>query len=153
MKWFKRVLKILGALLALALLAALGGFIYVQVAYNVDFPNTPLPAIAARKDEATLKRGEYLVHHVAHCSTCHGPKELAEQHLVDFTKPLAGGWHIDAGMFGDFWTRNLTPDPTGIGNLSDGQIARTVRFGVDSRGKLSPVMRFAVGSMSDEDLT
>jgi mono/diheme cytochrome c family protein len=153
MKWFKRVLKVLGALVALALVVALGLFIYVQVAYNVDFPNTPLPAITARKDEATIKRGEYLVHAVAHCSTCHGPKDLAEQHLVDFTKPLAGGWHIDAGLFGDFTVRNLTPDPTGIGELSDGQVARTIRHGVDSRGKLSPVMRFAVGAMSDEDLT
>src|SRR5262245_59321484 len=99
MKWFKRILKILGALVALALLLALGFFIYVQVAYNVDFPNTPLPAITARKDEATIKRGEYLVHHVAHCSTCHGPKDLAQQHLVDFAQPPAGGYTIEAGLF------------------------------------------------------
>lgn len=154
MTWVKRILKILGALLALGVVVALGFIVYVHVAYNVDFPDTPRPAITARTDAETIARGEYLVHAVAHCSTCHGPKELAEQHLVDFTKPLAGGWRIEAGMFGTFVTQNLTPDKdTGIGALSDGDLARVVRHGVDHRGKLSPVMRLAVGTMSDEDLT
>jgi mono/diheme cytochrome c family protein len=153
MKWFKRVLKALLVLLGLVVVAALALFIYVQVAYNVDYPNTPLPKIAASKDPEVIKRGEYIVHHVAHCDACHGPAELAKQHEVDFTKPLEGGYTIHAGPFGTFTARNLTPDPTGIGSLSDGQIARTVRHGVDSRGKLSPIMRVAVGPMSDEDLT
>ncbi len=153
MKWFKRVLKALGVLVGLVVVAALGLYIYVQIKYNVDYPNTPLPQIAASKDPEVIKRGEYLVHHVAHCSACHGPAELSRQHEVDFTKPLEGGYTIHAGPFGTFTARNLTPDPTGIGSLSDGQIARTVRHGVDSRGKLSPIMRLAVGPMSDEDLT
>ncbi len=154
MTWFKRVLKAITALVALAVLVALGLFIYVQAAYNVDFPVTPRPAITARSDAATLARGEYLVHAVAHCSTCHGPAEVAQQHLVDFTKPLAGGYTIDAGPFGTFTARNLTSDKeTGIGGLSDGDVGRAVRHGVDHRGKLSPIMRLSVGPMSDEDLT
>jgi mono/diheme cytochrome c family protein len=61
---------------------------------------------------------------------------------------------INAGPFGTFTARNLTPDKeTGIGALSDGDVARTLRHGVDHRGKLSPIMRLAVGPMSDEDLT
>lgn len=153
MKWLVRILKVVAALLALGVLVALGLFVYVQVAYNVDFPSTPKPAVTARKDAETIARGEYLVHAVAHCSTCHGPAELAQQHLLDFSKPLAGGYTINAGLFGTFVARNLTPDPTGIGSLSDGDVARTVRHGVDQRGKISPLMRFAVGNMSDEDLT
>lgn len=153
MKWFKRVLKALGVLVGLVVVAALGLYIYVQLKYNVDYPGTPLPAITASKDPEVIKRGEYIVHHVAHCSACHGPAELAKQHEVDFTKPLEGGYTIHAGPFGTFAARNLTPDPTGIGSLSDGQIARTIRNGVDSRGKLSPIMRVAVGPISDEDLT
>jgi len=154
MKWVKRILKGLAVLVALAAVVALGLFIYVQVKYNVDFPSTPKPAITASKDPAVIARGEYLVHAVAHCSTCHGPAELAQQHLVDFTKPLAGGYTIEAGPFGTFTARNITPDiATGIGGLSDGEVAREVRHGVDRRGKLSPVMRLAVGPMSDEDLT
>jgi len=154
MKWVKRILKGLAALLALAALVVLGLFIYVQVAYNVDFPNTPKPAITASKDPAVIARGEYLVHAVAHCSTCHGDPVAAQQHLVDFTKPLQGGYVIKAGPFGTFTARNITTDiATGIGGLSDGEVARTIRHGVDRRGKLSPIMAFAVGPMSDEDLT
>jgi mono/diheme cytochrome c family protein len=154
MKWFKRILKVFAALIALVVLVALALFIYVQVNYNVDFPSTPMPAITARKDDETIKRGEYIVHAVAHCSTCHGPADLVKQHLLDTAKPLVGGNTWDAGLFGTFVARNLTPDEgTGIGKLTDGQLARTIRHGVDSRGKLSPFMRIGVGPMSDEDLT
>ena len=55
MKWFKRVLKALLVLLGLVVVAALALFIYVQVAYNVDYPNTPLPKIAASKDPEVIK--------------------------------------------------------------------------------------------------
>jgi mono/diheme cytochrome c family protein len=153
MKWFKRILKVFAALIALVLVAVVALIIYVNVKYNVDFPSTPMPAITARKDAETIARGEYLVHAVAHCSTCHGPADLVKQHLLDTTKPLVGGNVWDAGMFGTFVARNLTPDETGIGRLTDGQLARTIRHGVDSRGKLSPFMRIGVNQMSDEDLT
>src|SRR5690606_13912640 len=154
MVWVKRILKGFAALAALAFLVAVGLIIYVNVAYNVDFPNTPKPAITASKDPGVIARGEYLVHAVAHCSTCHGDAEAAQQHLVSFDKPLAGGYTIDAWPFGTFVARNLTPDTaTGIGGLSDGATARAIRHGVDRRGKLSPLMRIAVGPMSDEDLT
>jgi mono/diheme cytochrome c family protein len=149
----KRILKILGFLVALVVVAAAGLFIYVQVAYNVDFPKTPLPAIAARTDPATIARGEYLVHAVAHCSTCHGPAENLRQRNLDFTQPLVGGYAWELGPFGTFTARNLTPDATGIGAMTDAQLARSIRHGVDERGKLSPMMRLAVGPMSDEDLT
>jgi mono/diheme cytochrome c family protein len=154
MKWVKRILLGFAALVALALVVFVGLLIYVNVAYNVDYPGTPKPAIVASKDPAVIARGEYLVHAVAHCSTCHGPGELAQQHVVDFTKPLVGGWTIDVWPFGTFQARNITPDiATGIGGLSDGEIARVVRHGVDRRGKLSPFMRLAVGPIADEDLT
>ena len=149
----KRVLKILGLLVALVLVMGAGFVVYVELAYNVDFPQTPLPAISARTDAATIARGEYLVHAVAHCSSCHGPDEVMQRRTVDFTQPLVGGHTFDLGLFGTFTARNLTPDVTGIGALTDGQLARAIRHGVDQRGKLSPMMRLAVGPMSDEDLT
>ena len=148
----KRVLKILGLLVTLVLLTGMGFVVYVQVAYNVDFPDTPLPAITARTDAATLARGEYLVHAVAHCSTCHGPAELMKRRTIDFAQPLVGGYTWDLGKFGTFTARNLTPHATGIGAMSDGQLARAIRHGVDERGKLSPMMRLGVGPMSDDDL-
>ncbi|KAB2898493.1 MAG: cytochrome c [Kofleriaceae bacterium] len=152
----KRALTILGSLVGLVLLAGAGFVAYVQIAYTVDYPRTPLPAITARTDAATIARGEYLVHAVAHCSTCHGPADLMTQRQLDFRQPLVGGftWELGPlGLFGSFTARNLTPHATGIGAMSDGQLARVIRHGVDSRGKLSPMMRIAVGPMSDEDLT
>lgn len=149
----KRILKIFGLLVLLVVLAAAGTAVYVQVAYNVDFPKTPLPAIAARTDAATIARGEYLVHAVAHCSTCHGPADNLKRRVIDFTQPLVGGYTWELGPFGSFTARNLTPDPTGIGAMTDAQLARSIRHGVDERGKLSPMMRIAVGPMSDEDIT
>lgn len=149
----KRILKIVGGLLALALLAAAGFVTYVQVAYNVDFPETPLPAITARTDAATIARGEYLVHAVAHCSSCHNPGEDVKQKVLDVAKPLTGGYTFVLGPVGKFTARNLTPHATGIGTMTDGQLARSIRHGVDERGKLSLMMRIAVGPMSDEDLT
>jgi len=149
----KRILKILGLLVGLALVAGMGFFVYVQVKYNVDFPATPLPAITARTDAATIARGEYLVHAVAHCSTCHGPADRMKRRQLDFAQPLVGGYVWELGKFGTFTARNLTPHATGIGAMTDGQLARAIRHGVDERGKLSPMMRIAVGPMSDEDLT
>jgi mono/diheme cytochrome c family protein len=152
----KRGLQIVGGLVGLALLTGIGLVVYVQVAYNVDYPRTPLPAITARTDAATIARGEYLVHAVAHCSTCHQPVENLHARTVDFAAPLVGGytWELGPqGMVGSFTARNLTPHATGIGAMSDGQLARAIRHGVDERGKLSVMMRIAVGPMSDEDLT
>jgi mono/diheme cytochrome c family protein len=149
----KRILKILGILVGLVVLAVVGLAIYVQVAYNVDFPKTPLPTLSARNDAATIARGEYLVHAVAHCSTCHGPAEYLHSRTVDFTQPLVGGYTWELGPFGTFTARNLTPHETGIGAMTDAQLARSIRHGVDERGKLSPMMRLAVGPMSDEDVT
>ena len=149
----KRILKILGVLVGLVLVTGTSFALYVQLAYKVDFPETPLPAISARSDAATIARGEYLVHAVAHCSSCHGPAERMQRGQLDFAQPLVGGFTWDLGRFGSFTARNLTPHETGIGAMTDGQLARSIRHGVDERGKLSPMMRLAVGPMSDEDLT
>ncbi|HET7896667.1 MAG TPA: c-type cytochrome, partial [Flavisolibacter sp.] len=55
--------------------------------------------------------------------------------------------------FGTFYTRNLTPDPeTGIGKLSDGEIAREIRHGVKPNGEsMLPFMPFQ--DLTDEELT
>jgi mono/diheme cytochrome c family protein len=149
----RRVLQVLVGLVGVVVATLVGLVVYVQVAYRVNYPDTPLPAIVARTDQATLARGEYLVHAVAHCSTCHGPRENLVGRTFDVTAPLVGGYTWDFGWFGSFTARNLTPHETGIASLSDGQLARAIRHGVDARGKLSPMMRLSVGPMSDEDIT
>ncbi|ALI98682.1 c-type cytochrome [Rufibacter tibetensis] len=54
--------------------------------------------------------------------------------------------------FGTIFTTNLTPDPkTGIGKMTDAEIARVLRYGVKPNGEA--VLPFMQGQdMSDEDL-
>jgi len=66
--------------------------------------------------------------------------------------PLSGGWELDIPP-GVFRAPNLTPDPeTGIGKLTDGEIARVLRYSVAPDGRfIAPFMPFQ--ELSDEDLT
>ena len=54
--------------------------------------------------------------------------------------------------FGNFYSPNLTPDATGIAQMTDGEIARVLRYGVKKNGEA--VLPFMQGlDMSDDDLT
>lgn len=149
----KRALKWIGIGVGCIALLVAGLVTYIQLTYNVDFPDAPRPAIQASTDAEVIARGEYIANAVAHCSACHMDAESMKARKYDFTKPLVGGYEWNMGPFGRFIAANLTSHETGIGKLSDGDIARTVRHGVGSDGKLSPMMWFTVGPMADEDLT
>lgn len=63
---------------------------------------------------------------------------------------LSGGLAFDLPI-GTLYSKNLTPDETGIGNLSDASIARALRYGVSTQGSaLFDLMPFH--NTSDEDL-
>jgi mono/diheme cytochrome c family protein len=150
----RRPLKILLVLLALPIVAVLGLVTYAQATYERDFSAVKEPEIKASSDPAVVARGEYVVNAIAHCSACHGPGEFVQKHELGPVGDLRGGYVMHAGPFGTYYPANLTPDPeTGIGRLTDGQLARAIRHGVDRNGRLAPLMSFAVGVMSDEDLT
>lgn len=140
----------IGAGALVALVAGYAG--YVQATYRRDFSSTPLPAVVQRTQPEVVSNGAYLVHAVAHCSACHGVS--ARNQLREDRNDLRGGWEIAAGPFGTFYPSNLTSDPeTGLGKLTDAQLARAIRYGVSADGHLDPVMSFVVGPMSDFDLT
>lgn len=149
----KRVFKWAGALLALLVLALAGAVGWIGVTWSMDHPDTPLPQIVAATDAETIAHGEYIVHAVAHCSSCHSAQDKPGDTDVDFDAPLSGGYTIEAGPFGTYTAANLTPHATGIADMSDGEVARVIRHGVNRHGSLSPIMRLAVGPMSDDDLT
>lgn len=67
--------------------------------------------------------------------------------------PYSGGWELTLSGFGTLRTPNLTPHlETGIGQFSDAEIARAVRYGIGRDGRtLFPIM--GNQGMSDEDLT
>ena len=86
-----------------------------------------LAATAARADEATIARGEY-VFRAAGCASCH--TDVAGGGLE-----LAGGRALKT-PFGVFRTPNITPDPdTGIGGWSDADFLRALRQGEGPDGR------------------
>lgn len=148
----KKVFKVLGIIVLVLVLIIVGTGIYVNFGYDKRYNDTPYPDIHASKDSATIAWGKYLVNGPAHCAVCHAANGM--QMEVDAGKevPLVGGWELNIPP-GVFRSRNLTSDKeTGIGNLTDGEIARTLRYNVDHNGKvILPVMPFQ--DMSDYDMT
>ena len=143
----KKVLAGLGV--ALVLVVA-GLAAYVASRQNLEF-GAPLPAVAASADSAVIERGRYVVRSLASCPICHGDPKLYERTVAGEEVPLSGGFEFKIPP-GQFYPRNITPDPeTGIGRLSDGQIARALRHGVGYDGRaLLPFMEMQ--GLSDEDL-
>ena len=115
--------------------------------------DAPYPDIKASTDSAVIARGKHLVIGPAHCADCHSPVRNVDSLLnLGQEVPLTGGFQFDL-PFGKFYTRNLTPDvETGIGDMTDGEIARVLRYSVKKNGEaVLPFMPFQ--DMSDEDLT
>lgn len=116
------------------LVVILGGtYIVVLTMQNRKF-EAPYPAIKSSADSAVIARGKSLVFGPAHCANCHTPAELQEAVNSGKEVPLIGGnaFYLPIGIV---YTRNLTPDKeTGIGNMTDEEIARVLRYGVRANG-------------------
>lgn len=113
--------------------------------------DAPEPALAASRDPDVIARGRYLVYGPAHCAICHTSMDMWPRIEAGEEVPLTGG-HAFRLPLGAIYTANLTPDPeTGIGRLSDGQVARMLRYGVRHDGRAAtPLMEFQ--NMSDDDI-
>jgi mono/diheme cytochrome c family protein len=136
----RKLLVWVGGVLSLLLLLLLGALAYAshQLSRRYVAPAVGLPQISAER----LAHGERLFRAV--CADCHSP--------AGETGPT-GRWIADVpGFLGKFYSRNLTSDPTaGIGAVSDQDLARAIRYGVSSDGRLMVVMPH-FGQMGDEDL-
>ncbi|MBP6732437.1 MAG: hypothetical protein KA149_10285 [Chitinophagales bacterium] len=112
----------------------------------------PYPNIHSSTDSAVIARGKYLAFGPAHCVVCHttGADSLAIERGE--VVALSGGRLFNM-IIGKQYTANLTPDiETGIGNVPDSVLARTLRYGVNRSGHaILPFMPYK--EMSDMDLT
>lgn len=135
-------------------LSLIGGCIGVTVQRaGVGLPETPYPPVSASSDPSTIERGRYLVYGPAQCSGCHIPTDKAFASGPGGHPDLIGGLEFEMPGFGTVRTPNLTPDEEfGIGEWTDGELARMVRYGVGRDGTVSLEMKFVGGRMSDEDL-
>lgn len=150
-RWIKRIALALGAVAALLSLFVLGASLYALKAYKRTW-DVPLPATRAVDDPAVIARGEYLVHGPAHCADCHAPDAAREAMFRGEIVPLTGGTG-EITFLGDWTAPNLTPDSaTGIGALSDGEIARVLRTGVNREGRIALPFKDTYADMAEEDL-
>ncbi|MCB9665250.1 MAG: cytochrome C [Alphaproteobacteria bacterium] len=154
MSWKRTlVLGLVGTVTGVAGLAA-GAVAYAALTTEarLQFPDAPIPDLAASADPELIARGRYLVHGPAHCSACHSTDDRDHPEKVH-TAPVAGGLPFHMGPLGSRFARNLTPDPeTGIGAIPDGLVARAIRSGVLPDGELSFFMRLACATPSDDDV-
>ncbi|KAA8560732.1 Fructose dehydrogenase cytochrome subunit [Pseudomonas extremaustralis] len=87
---------------------------------------------------AEVNRGDYLVNALAHCDTCHTPRNVLM--AADNSKPLAGG------ALGSWYAPNITSDKTsGIGAWSSDELVAYLRTGhVEGKAQAAGPMAEAV---------
>lgn len=109
------------------------------------------PALSASKDSAIINRGRELVQGPAHCVYCHSTSNVDSLLALNAEVPLSGGVRFGLPV-GDIFSKNITPDTlTGIGKLTDPELARILRYGVHADGTaVYDFMPFH--DMVDEDL-
>lgn len=143
----KKVFKWIGIIL---LIIVAGLYITIEARQNLHF-EAPYPNIKATTDSNVIARGKSLVFGPAHCANCHVPDAMDAAVLRGEEVPLTGG-KVFSLPLGNMYSKNLTPDNTGIGNMTDAEIARALRYGVNARGNaLFDFMPFH--NTSDNDLT
>lgn len=148
----KTILKVLGALVALLVVAVIGTIGYCTWSWGHHKFDAPYPEIVASTDSAVVARGRYLAYGPAHCATCHVPLDKVAAVESGEVMPLIGGWELTIPI-GTFRAPNLTPcKETGIGRFTDAELARTLRHSVGHDGRyILELMPFQ--NLSDEDLT
>src|SRR4051794_6872097 len=125
MKIVKKVLKVLGVVILLAVIGA-GIFIYTQTsAFDASMNkvyDVPLPTITLSTDPAVLARGKHLAEAVWPCvaSKCHG-------------SDMGGGESIAFGPLGTVTGPNISAKGLGAA-YSDAELARLIKHGVKKDG-------------------
>lgn len=146
----KTLLKIVGGLVALVVVAALGGVGYLMFA----FPKTSTPReVKFDSSPERIARGKYLSDHVMGCTVCHSRRDFSR-----FAGPVmpdtigAGGDKFVLSPGNELYAKNITP--AGIGSWTDGELLRAVTQGVSKDGTpLFPLMPYPhFGALSEEDV-
>jgi mono/diheme cytochrome c family protein len=96
--------------------------------------DAPYPEIRASADSMIIARGKAIIYGPAHCANCHAPKKMEEEVNRGIEAPLSGGQVFDLPI-GKIYAKNITPHKTGIGDMTDAEFARALRYGVRADGK------------------
>lgn len=146
----KKLFKILGILLLVAVLLGVGLVTYVtQALPNIEAPTD----LKVEVTPELVARGEYLANSVCVCMDCHSTRDWDK-----FSGPLVpgtlgkGGEKFDETMNfpGTFYSRNITP--FGLKDWTDGEIYRAITSGVSKDGHpFFPVMPYPNYNKLDTD--
>lgn len=107
--------------------------------------------IPQKDKSALINRGDYLVNALAHCDTCHTPRNALMGQ--DNDRALGGV------SLGSWYAPNITPDnPAGIGNWSDTEIAQYLKTGhvagkAQAAGPMAEAVEHSLQHLSDDDIT
>lgn len=146
----KRLIKVVGGLIAVVLILAAAGIGYLQLAY----PSVgEAPDLKVEATPEALARGKYLVNHVSLCMYCH-----SDQDHNYFARPVVqgtegkGGFKIVDPSVGTLYPSNITP--AGLGDWTDGEIFRAITMGVSKDGEpLFPIMPYPMyNEMAESDV-
>jgi mono/diheme cytochrome c family protein len=114
--------------------------------------NRPLPDVRAVADPAVIERGRYIVYGPGRCADCHTPDAARAVLIRGGEAPLVGG-PGERTYLGTWTAPNLTPDPaTGIGSVTDAQLARMMRYGVNRDGHVALPFMDAFADLTEADL-
>lgn len=149
----RRLLKLVGWLLALLVAAGLGGLGY----FISRYPDAaPARLVSLPTSPEALARGEYLVRHVMACLDCHSQRDFSKHAGPIRPGTLGmGGERFDrqtAGVPGVIHAPNITP--AAIGQWTDGELLRAVTEGISRDGHaLFPIMPYTnYGRLAEDDV-
>src|SRR5687768_4325213 len=121
----RTLLKIVGVLVVVALVAAVAGVGYLYAAY----PNVELTEYRIEATPERLARGKYLSDHVTGCTTCHAQRDWSRFAGPAMPETIgAGGDEFSLGPAGRLYAKNITP--AAIGSWTDAEVLRAVTAGV-----------------------
>lgn len=140
MKVLKWIAYILGGLVAVILIA-LGVFYFMSEQKLANSYEVTPDTVAVPSDEASIARGQHIVHAVSDCVGCH-------------TENLGGEMFLDDPSFAQIPAPNLTSGQGGVGgSYTDEDWVRALRHGVAADGRQLVIMpSHWYNYMTDEDL-
>lgn len=136
-----KVWTVLGGMVGVAVVAAVGFFVYANRHPEITAITPPAPDSL---DASAIERGRMLAG-LGNCAVCH---------TAEGGVPMAGGFGLPT-PFGTIYSTNITPDTeTGIGSWSQEAFVRSMRKGVDREGRhLYPAFPYDFYTrVTDEDL-
>lgn len=147
----RRAVRLIAWMTAGLVAAAGCAALYSQIGYRKTW-DRPLADVRAVSDPTVIARGRYIVYGPGRCADCHVPDEARPALLRGEEVPLTGG-PGEHTFIGTWSAPNLTPDrETGLGRVSDGQIARMLRYGVNREGRIAPPFMDIYADLTEEDL-